>query len=182
MRTVNLLKQIYVLLLLVYFTPLTLAKDNPNNSEYKDNIKIIEEKVNGYLKSWYPEYNKKDNYKKFEMIEDLPANNEQKYEILMLTIRFDNLKKSDEQLRFGQSEFFTDRTQNEGDIVCINSNKKIGIVLIKTWFLGRGTNGFEFDSSNYLAELGEDLFDDRFNFILLKKKKFPKYENGNCLK
>ncbi len=177
MRTVNLLKQIYVLLLLVYFTPLTLAKDNPNNSEYKDNIKIIEEKVNGYLKSWYPEYNKKDNCyfhqiteerktseefgdaeyfclsvkkieyqitnkiayiliegqafnKKFEMIEDLPANNEQKYEILMLTIRFDNLKKSDEQLRFGQSEFFTDRTQNEGDIVCINSNKKIGIVLI----------------------------------------------------
>jgi hypothetical protein len=122
--------------------------------------------------------------KKGSAVENLPDTNEQAYAYYLMTATFSDYRKSGGQLAFkyNKLEFLTDRQENYTRIICINSNGKVGFLYQTTSFLGRGMNGFEFDTDYYIAELGAGYFSDRFNFAFTKNDNFSTYKNGACVK
>jgi len=122
--------------------------------------------------------------KKGLAVENLPDTNEQAYAYYLMTATFSDFRKSGGQLvfKYNKLEFLTDRVENFTRIICLNSNAKVGFLYQTTSFLGRGMNGFEFDSDYYIAELSTGYFSDRLNFTLTKNDNYSTYKNGVCVK
>ena len=121
---------------------------------------------------------------KGELIENLPHTNQQAYAYYFITGNFIDYNKSGSQLKFkyNRFEFLTDRGENNTRLVCLHSNSKVVFLYQSTSFLGLSTNGFEFSSEYYIADLSTGYFSDRLNFFQTKNDNFLTFKNGSCFK